>query len=93
MVGHMRLLGGLICLAAIAVALPGLFLESWLGDVIFLVCIAALIGGVMLMCRPLTARELADGTMRKDLVGIATVLGVFATLFAIAFVVFRYVDV
>ncbi len=90
----MRALGVILVLAALAVGLPGLFLESWLGDLVFIVCVAALIAGVVLLFRPLTARERGDGAMGKeDLVGTAIIVGPLVVSIAVAFVVFRYTAV
>ncbi len=90
----MRALGAILILAALAIGLPGLFLESWLGDVIFVVCIAALIAGVVFLFRPLTAREIADGAGGKhDLIGTAIIAGSLIALVVVAVVVVRYTAV
>jgi hypothetical protein len=84
-----RWLGVLLFLAAFFVGPPALFLESWLGDVLFVSSVIILVVGLVLMLRPYTAREAAGGTLKKDLVGTAVIVGALGGTVAVAAVLWR----
>lgn len=76
----MRWFGGFILILALFSAGPVLFLESWLGDLLFVLCLVFFVLGIVLMSRRPPQNEIDEGAPRKDLMGTALVAG---TLFAL----------
>jgi len=87
-----RVIGALFIFTALLVAPPALFMESMLGDIIFFASPALFVAGIALMSRRPSAQEVAEGMVRKDLLGSALVLGALATRVGAIVVVSRFLN-
>lgn len=87
----MRWFGVVLFLAAFFIGPPFLFLETWLGQLIVLSSLVALVVGVVLMLQPYSAREAAGGTQKKDLTGVGIVVGALVGGVAAAMLIWRLV--
>jgi hypothetical protein len=66
-------------------------MESTLGMILFFGTPFLFVAGIALMWRRSTAEEVAEGVVRKDLIGSVVVFGALALLIGVCFVVWRFV--